>query len=296
MYEQNVWICIQLCSIDCLFYTIIFYIGTGKTRTACSLIATLVSHDYIRILKYLYIFMHMHMLQVGLQDARVRQGGEIAQGIKNNRILACAHSNVATDNLLEGLIKLNVSVVRLGRPANIRTSLWNHTLDAKIQQLPQYQVYSLLLYLLFMGIHIILSHMYKHHYTPIFACTHTYSDIYIRHTHHYLLNMLIHKFTRTLPLHLLQDLQKKLLSTQASYESLKATYIPRLDTPPGSPPDLNATLRNQTHNTLLNKAQATLASIRNELRDREEEFASLILSQSDVVVSTCTGKRYCILL
>ena len=84
----------------------------------------------------------MHMLQVGLQDARVRQGGEIAQGIKNNRILACAHSNVATDNLLEGLIKLNVSVVRLGRPANIRTSLWNHTLDAKIQQLPQYQVYT----------------------------------------------------------------------------------------------------------------------------------------------------------
>ena len=95
----------------------------------------------------------MHILQVGLQDTRVRQGGEIAHGIKNNRILACAHSNVATDNLLEGLIKLNVSVVRLGRPANIRTSLWNHTLDAKIQQLPQYQVYSLLLYLLFTGIY-----------------------------------------------------------------------------------------------------------------------------------------------
>ena len=108
--------------------------------------------------------------------------------------------------------------------------------------------------------------------------------------------MLLHTFTRTIPLHLLQDLQKKLLSTQASYESLKATYLPRLDTPPGSPPDLNATLRNQTLNTLLNKAQATLTSIRNELRDREEEFASLILSQSDVVVSTCTGKRYCILL
>lgn len=91
--------------------------GTGKTRTACFILATLVH----------------------LKDLRCRAGGEVAKGIQNTRILASAHSNIATDNLLEGLATLNVSVVRLGRPVNIRSSLWNYTLDAKIQNLPAYQ-------------------------------------------------------------------------------------------------------------------------------------------------------------
>lgn len=50
--------------------------------------------------------------------------------------MATAHSNTATDNLLEGLLKLNVNAVRLGRPANVRSGLWNHTLDAKLLSHP----------------------------------------------------------------------------------------------------------------------------------------------------------------
>ena len=53
-------------------------------------------------------------------------------------MLACAHSNIATDNLLEGLIKQGVKVVRLGRPVNVRSELWNHTLDARLQQEPEW--------------------------------------------------------------------------------------------------------------------------------------------------------------
>ena len=41
---------------------------------------------------------------------------------------------MAADNLLEGCIKLGVNVVRFGRPVNVRSSLWNHTIDARLQQ------------------------------------------------------------------------------------------------------------------------------------------------------------------
>lgn len=53
-----------------------------------------------------------------------------------SKILACAHTHVAADNLLEGIADLDVKVVRIGRPANVRRSLWAHTLDAQLQQHP----------------------------------------------------------------------------------------------------------------------------------------------------------------
>jgi len=86
--------------------------GTGKTRTACGILAVLVA----------------------LRDQRLRDGGDAARGQKSLKILACAHSNVATDNLLDGLLKLGVKAVRLGRPANVRSSLWNSTLDSLLQK------------------------------------------------------------------------------------------------------------------------------------------------------------------
>ena len=83
-----------------------------KTRTACAILATLVQ----------------------TRINRDKEGGDRAKGLKRHRILACAQSNVAADNLLEGCIKLGVDVVRFGRPVNVRSSLWNHTIDARLQQ------------------------------------------------------------------------------------------------------------------------------------------------------------------
>lgn len=61
-------------------------------------------------------------------------GGDQARGLKLHKILACAHSNIATDNLVEWLTNLGINVVRVGRPANVRSKLWANTLDVKIQE------------------------------------------------------------------------------------------------------------------------------------------------------------------
>jgi superfamily I DNA and/or RNA helicase len=87
-------------------------LGTGKTRTAAMILATLVTAHKIRM----------------------ASGGAHARGLKLHKILACAHSNIATDNLVEWLVSLGINVVRVGRPANVRSKLWDHTLDVKIQQ------------------------------------------------------------------------------------------------------------------------------------------------------------------
>lgn len=113
-----------------------------------------------------------------MHEFNLIQGGEASQGLKNGRILVCAHSNVATDNLLEGLLETGCfngraasparipsiatvvtrtekgndhtvrdqvadetrygAVVRLGRPTNVRSHLWNHTLDAMLQRDPEW--------------------------------------------------------------------------------------------------------------------------------------------------------------
>ena len=51
-------------------------------------------------------------------------------------ILACAESNVAVDNLLEGLIDIGVKAVRIGKPVKVRETLRNSTLDALAEQHP----------------------------------------------------------------------------------------------------------------------------------------------------------------
>ncbi len=52
-------------------------------------------------------------------------------------ILACAESNVAVDNLLEGLLELGVKAIRFGRPVKVRESLRDATLDAQVSRHPK---------------------------------------------------------------------------------------------------------------------------------------------------------------
>jgi hypothetical protein len=52
----------------------------------------------------------------------------------HSKTLACAFSNVGADNLAEGLIRLGLKVVRVGKPSAVTESLWGYTLDAAIDQ------------------------------------------------------------------------------------------------------------------------------------------------------------------
>jgi len=73
--------------------------GTGKTTTATHLLHT--------------------MVQLG-----------------TGPILATAESNVAVDNLLEGLLDLGVKALRIGRPVKVREALRSATLDAVLEDHP----------------------------------------------------------------------------------------------------------------------------------------------------------------
>ena len=55
---------------------------------------------------------------------------------QGKRILACAPSNTAVDNLLEKLIAIMPNVVRVGHPARVFESLRGHTLDELVDQDP----------------------------------------------------------------------------------------------------------------------------------------------------------------
>ena len=76
--------------------------GTGKTTTVTALIATAVA--------------------------------------QNKRVLACAPSNLAVDNMAEQLVEAGVPLVRLGHPVRILPQLQAYTLDALIQQQDDYRL------------------------------------------------------------------------------------------------------------------------------------------------------------
>ena len=88
--------------------------GTGKTRTAAAALAA----------------------AVVLRDS---ERGRAPRGFSTRRALACAASNVAADNLLEALLALNVSAVRVGHPAATRETLRPACLDAKLAALAREQ-------------------------------------------------------------------------------------------------------------------------------------------------------------
>lgn len=47
----------------------------------------------------------------------------------NGAVLCCSDSNIAVDNLLEGLVKKGIRAVRLGRPESTRPDLLRHSID-----------------------------------------------------------------------------------------------------------------------------------------------------------------------
>ncbi|KAF8064109.1 P-loop containing nucleoside triphosphate hydrolase protein [Lyophyllum atratum] len=51
-------------------------------------------------------------------------------------ILVCTYTNVAVDNLVEGLISCGVKALRVGSGSNVRSSLIQHTLDHKLESHP----------------------------------------------------------------------------------------------------------------------------------------------------------------
>lgn len=58
----------------------------------------------------------------------------IYQAVKRgDRVLACAPSNTAVDNLLEKLVSLMPSVIRVGHPARVFEALRGHTLDELVE-------------------------------------------------------------------------------------------------------------------------------------------------------------------
>ncbi|MBT3380865.1 MAG: AAA family ATPase [Lentisphaerae bacterium] len=61
----------------------------------------------------------------------------IGQG---QRILACAPSNLAVDNIVEKLVRHGVDLIRLGHPVRVLPTLWEQTLDAKVENHPEYAV------------------------------------------------------------------------------------------------------------------------------------------------------------
>lgn len=56
--------------------------------------------------------------------------------LRGQKVLACAPSNTAVDNLLERLAFLDLRVVRIGHPARVQEELQSHTLDALVEKDP----------------------------------------------------------------------------------------------------------------------------------------------------------------
>eukprot|EP01039_Chlorochromonas_danica_P007753 gene7753-8564_t len=86
--------------------------GTGKTKTVCTMLK----------------------VWLELRNYRLSLGGQLSRGLARSTAIVCAHSNLATDHLVAGLLDLNITnIVRVGRPASIHSSSQKCSLDAQIE-------------------------------------------------------------------------------------------------------------------------------------------------------------------
>ena len=133
--------------------------GTGKTRTACALLAGCVALHASRPAEAAAapVAASKKTKGRGRSGGRGRGGrGGLGDGSSSSSssssggngsgsggdsggggggpILAVASSNVAADEVLEGLLALGVRAVRVGQPASVRESLRNATLDARLER------------------------------------------------------------------------------------------------------------------------------------------------------------------
>ncbi len=58
---------------------------------------------------------------------------------EQSQILVAAPSNTAVDLLTEKLVEYGIHVVRMGHPARVDQSLWEHTFDARVESHPDYK-------------------------------------------------------------------------------------------------------------------------------------------------------------
>ncbi|MGB0932539.1 MAG: AAA domain-containing protein, partial [Chitinophagales bacterium] len=58
---------------------------------------------------------------------------------EQSQILVAAPSNTAVDLLTEKLVEYGIHVVRMGHPARVDESLWEHTFDSKVEAHPDYK-------------------------------------------------------------------------------------------------------------------------------------------------------------
>ena len=89
--------------------------GTGKTKTI------------IETIKLLKVTFSLYEPQID-RSTYAQVHFEVPQPI-----LVCTYTNVAVDNLVEGLAKVGVKPLRVGSQGNIRPSLIPHSLDYKMQ-------------------------------------------------------------------------------------------------------------------------------------------------------------------
>ena len=140
--------------------------------------------------------------------------------------------------------------MRLGRPANIQSDLWNYTLDALIQKTPKYKECQQVLDNAVERYNQLLVQYEQQQQQQRYSASVNNTNINIDSNHTATNTNINHSTTTT---------------TTATTPSNNITEV------------------------MLSYARKDIHSAKQVLRDREDEFAEQVLLQADVVVCTCVG-------